>query len=110
MNRKSSKKRIQISIRKVLKGTTERPRVSVFRSNRKMYIQVIDDIKSKTIASVSSTKLNTKVGEALSMGKELGNKIKDLKLNSVVFDRSGYRYHGKVKAVADGLRESGILV
>ena len=102
-----------LRVRKRLSGTQERPRVSVFRSNKNIYLQLIDDSEGKTLASASSLKSDNKsINKDLSkkLGIELGEKISKLGINKVVFDRGGYLYHGKVAAIADGIRESGIEV
>lgn len=101
-------------IRKKLYGTSKRPRVSVFRSNRYIYVQVIDDDKQRTIVGLSEKKLSskdrsgTKIDRANKLGKNLADLLKKKKISQVVFDRSGYKYHGRIKAVAEGLREVGI--
>ena len=102
-----------LRVRKRLSGTQERPRVSVFRSNKNIYLQLIDDSEGKTLASASSLKSDNKsINKDLSkkLGIELGEKISKLGINKVVFDRGGYLYHGKVAAIADGIRDSGIEV
>lgn len=103
----------KLHIRKRIHGTTERPRLSVFRSNKNIYLQVIDDDKSNTIASVSTlekafsdAKVNIATGEKI--GEEMGKRLKEKNISSIVFDRSGYLYHGVVKAVAEGVRKAGI--
>ena len=107
------RKKIRLRIRKAIKGTAERPRLSVFRSNKSIYAQVIDDINGHTIVSVSSNesgvdaKVN-KVTQATSVGKILAEKAKTKGITAVVFDRGGYLYHGRVKALADGAREGGL--
>ena len=102
-----------LRVRKRLSGTQERPRVSLFRSNKNIYLQLIDDSEGKTLASASSLKSDNKsINKDLSkkLGIELGEKISKLGINKVVFDRGGYLYHGKVAAIADGIRQSGIEV
>lgn len=100
-------------------GTPERPRLSVFRSNDTVYLQLIDDEKSKTLASVNKkeiipqkktakTKAKSKTDISFEAGKLIAEKAKKLKIESVVFDKGGYRYHGRVKAVAEGAREGGL--
>ncbi|MEL3908459.1 MAG: 50S ribosomal protein L18 [Treponemataceae bacterium] len=103
----------KIHIRKRIHGTNERPRLTVFRSNKNIFLQVIDDDKANTLLSVSTLekdfendKLNVKTGEKV--GEEMGKRLKDKNISSIVFDRSGYLYHGVVKAVADGVRKAGI--
>jgi large subunit ribosomal protein L18 len=107
------KKQRKLRIRKKIYGTTERPRLSVFKSNRHVYAQVIDDTRGHTIASVSSlageTKgLKPKVEDATKLGEALGAKLKGEKVSTLVFDRNGNIYHGVVKAIADGVRNAGV--
>lgn len=118
MIRKISKneirERVHIRIRKKLKGTTERPRLTVFRSTAHIYAQVIDDTKGVTLVAASSTeKADTKVtGGNVAAAKEIGKRVaeraKENGINKVVFDRGGYIYHGRVKALADAAREAGL--
>jgi large subunit ribosomal protein L18 len=101
------------SIRKRISGTHDRPRMSVFRSNQHMYVQVIDDTVGKTIASASSMEkehhnLKNTVEDAGKLGKVIGERLKKKKIEEVVFDRNAYLFHGVVKAIADGAREAGI--
>ncbi|WP_089686041.1 50S ribosomal protein L18 [Catalinimonas alkaloidigena] len=104
--------RIRYRIRKKVKGTAERPRLSVFRSNRDIYAQLIDDLKGTTLASASSRELSkessTKTDLAKEVGKKLAEKAATSGIAAVVFDRGGYKYHGRVKALADGAREGGL--
>lgn len=101
-------------LRAKIKGTTARPRVSVFRSNKHIFAQVIDDSVSKTITSsiIKSSKntapKGTKTEIAEKVGGKLAKKIKEKGITKVVFDRSGFKYHGRVKALAEALRKSGI--
>ena len=100
-------------VRKTLEGTTERPRMTVFRSNRYLYVQVIDDSVGATIASVSSLEEKMKGVKATveggsKIGEEIGKRLKEKNIGKVVFDRNGYKYHGIVKAIADGARKSGV--
>jgi len=94
--------------------SSDRPRLTVFRSNKYIYAQIIDDSKRKTIVAYSSKDLpKTKVGKsgvevAMAIGEELAKKAKAKKIKKVVFDRGGYRYHGKVKALAEGARKGGL--
>lgn len=109
------KKQRKLRIRKKIYGTPERPRLSIFKSNRHVYAQVIDDTKGHTLTSVSSlsgeTKgLKPKVDDAAKLGEALGSRLKDQKVESVVFDRNGNIYHGVVKAIADGVRNAGVKV
>lgn len=111
--KKKSIKKIKNRIRKIF-GTAERPRISVFKSNKEIYAQIIDDMKGITLISASSrekcfTSLNvTKVYLAGEVGKGLGEKAKKLGLVKVVFDRNGYLYHGRIKSLAEGAREMGL--
>ena len=95
-------------------GTKERPRVSVFKSNKHIFVQLIDDEKGKTIVSSKavsgkSAKLKgTKVNRATEIGKLLAEKAKTAGIKEVVFDRGGYKYHGRIKSLADGLRAGGL--
>ena len=100
-------------IRKRLSGTSVCPRMSVFRSNKNLYVQVIDDTTSSTLASIStlekdfaSLKPNAEAGARL--GTELGKRLIEKNITSVVFDRNGYLYHGVIKAIADGARSAGV--
>ena len=111
------RKRIKKHIRKKIQGTPECPRLTVFRSLRAIYAQVVDDTAQKTLFSVSSLskslaneikKANGKVEAAKIVGKAVGEEIKKRNIDKVVFDRNGYLYHGRVKAVADGAREAGL--
>ena len=103
--------RIHLGIRKKIKGSALKPRVSIFRSNNNIYAQAVDDISGVTIASAStrSTKAKgTSLETAKLVGKDLGSKLSSANVSTVVFDRSGYLYHGRVKALADGIREAGL--
>lgn len=99
-------------IRSKLYGTPERPRLSVFRSNTNIYAQIIDDINGVTLASASSLKDVKKgagnVEGAKAVGSLIAQRAKDKKITTVVFDRSGYLFHGRVKALADAAREAGL--
>ncbi len=107
--------RIRKRIRKNLEGTSERPRLCVFRSNKDFYAQIIDDTDGKTLLSVSSkakelaeNKEGDKIAQAKQVGKLAADKAKQAGFSKVVFDRSGYLYHGRVKAFADAAREGGL--
>ena len=101
--------RRHLRVRKRVNGTSERPRLVVFRSLKHIYAQLVDDTTSRTLATVSSHKLTGKKSDkSTEVGKLIAQKAKDAGFSSVVFDRSGYRYHGRVKAVADGAREGGL--
>lgn len=107
-----SRLRIKKGIRNKISGTSERPRISVFKSNTRMYAQIIDDEKGHTVVSVSSSELgaskNTNVELSKEVGKKLAEKAVAAGITQVVFDRNGYIYHGRVKALADGAREGGL--
>ena len=104
--------KIRKGIRRKITGTAAIPRLSVFRSNRAIYTQLIDDVKGSTLAATSSMELgltgNVSVDQSKEVGKKLAEKAKANGIEKVVFDRSGYKYHGKVKALADGAREGGL--
>ncbi len=107
------RQRLKFHIRKRVKGSEERPRLSVFRSNTSIYAQIIDDIKGITLVSASSHDLgekkgNTNIDIASEVGKKIAAKAQEAGISAVVFDRNGYLYHGKVKALADGAREGGL--
>ena len=115
MNTKAKKRnKIKKRIRKVVFGTSERPRMTVFRSNKAIYVQIINDKEEKTIVSASSAdkdlKLtsNNKTEIAKQVGVLVGNKAIKAGIKSVSFDRNGYLYHGRVKSLADGAREAGL--
>ena len=99
-------------VRAKVRGTAERPRLSVFRSNRGIQAQVIDDVTGHTIAAVNWTEGDLKdlksMEQAKRAGELLAERAKSAGVETVVFDRGGYRYHGRVKALADGARESGL--
>ena len=99
-------------VRKKISGTPQRPRLAVYRSNRHIYAQVIDDVAGRTLAA-SSTLAEGVSGDdptarAKAVGKTLAEKAKQAGVDAVVFDRGGFRYHGKVRAVAEGAREAGL--
>jgi large subunit ribosomal protein L18 len=111
--RNDARKRRHARVRKALRGTTVRPRLAVYRSNRYIYAQVIDDDNGTTLVAASSQEepLRTKtltVDTAGEVGKLVGERAKEAGITSVVFDRGGYRFHGRVKALADGAREAGL--
>jgi large subunit ribosomal protein L18 len=98
-------------IRAKISGAKERPRLSVFRSNKHIFLQLIDDSAGKTLVSASDLKMKkkgTKTEIAKEVGKELAKLAKAKKIKKVVFDRGGYKYHGRVKASAEGAREGGL--
>lgn len=103
--------RIKRGIRNKISGTADVPRISVFKSNKAIYAQIIDDVAGNTITSSSSveigkTGLNIEISKEV--GKALAEKAKSANVEKVIFDRNGYPYHGKVKALADGAREGGL--
>lgn len=106
------RERIKKGIRKKLSGTTERPRLSIFRSNSGIYAQIIDDIKGVTVVAASTMELGEKAKLNQENSKQVGKKIAEKAasngVDSVVFDRNGYLYHGNVKAFAEGAREGGL--
>ena len=112
MTTKKQERRIKIKyrVRKSVNGTAERPRLSVFRSNKQIYVQVINDVTGKTLASASSLGLEAmpKIEQAQKVGALLAEKAKAAGVETVVFDRNGYLYHGRVKALADAAREGGL--
>lgn len=99
-------------IRGRISGTVERPRVSVFRSNRAIYAQLVDDVTAATVVSARSAEVDAsglkKAEVAKKVGELLAQRAKEKGIESVVFDRSGYLYHGRVKALAEGAREGGL--
>lgn len=108
------REKIRFRIRRKISGTAQRPRLSVFRSNNDIYVQLIDDDGSKTLASASSrdkdivAQKGTKSEKSKLVGAAIARKAAELGLKEVTFDRGGYLYHGRVKAVADGAREGGL--
>ena len=101
------------SIRKRIHGTPERPRMTVYKSNAYTYVQVIDDDAGKTLAAASNLEKDQRgiantVAALEKLGQLIGERLKAKKITAVVFDRNGYRYHGKVKAIAEGARKAGI--
>ncbi|PLW94259.1 MAG: 50S ribosomal protein L18 [Marinilabiliales bacterium] len=109
-----SRKRIKMRIRKVVNGNAERPRMTVFRSNKEIYVQLIDDANGKTLLSASSREKEIadqkvqKLEKAKLVGKLIAEKAKEAGIVNVVFDRNGYKYHGRVKSLADAAREGGL--
>ncbi len=106
--------RIKMRIRKVVTGTAERPRLTVFRSNKGIYVQLIDDLSGKTLLASSTAekgiaegKIN-KVTQASEVGKSIAQKAVSAGITNVVFDRNGYLYHGRIKSLADAAREAGL--
>ena len=108
------RQKIRYGIRKKVQGTAERPRLSVYRSNKDIYAQLIDDNKGVTLAAASSRDGDVaggkapKVEQSKQVGQLLAQRAKDAGVENVVFDRGGYLYHGRVKALAEGAREGGL--
>ena len=115
IRRKTTKKverriKIKYRIRKNVFGTAERPRMSVFRSNKQIYAQVINDLEGKTLAAASSIGLEAmpKIQQAEKVGELIAAKAQEAGITAVVFDRNGYLYHGRVKSLADAARKGGL--
>ena len=109
----SRRERIKKGIRKRLTGSAERPRLSVYRSNKGIYAQIIDDVAGKTLVSTSSLSKDfagsgNKSEQSKAVGKTIAEKAIAAGINQVVFDRNGYLYHGRVKSLAEGAREGGL--
>jgi large subunit ribosomal protein L18 len=110
----AGRKRRHYRVRKKVRGTAVRPRLAVFRSNKHVYAQVIDDATGRTIASASTMEADAKTGAtatvdaAKSVGKRVGERAKAAGISAVVFDRGGFRYHGRVAGIAEGAREAGL--
>ncbi|MEG0283698.1 MAG: 50S ribosomal protein L18 [Erysipelotrichales bacterium] len=107
-NRQKRHRRVRVKV----SGTNECPRLNVFRSNKNISVQLIDDVNGTTLASASSIDMNLENGgnveAAVKVGAEIANKAKAANIKEVVFDRGGYLYHGRVKALADAAREAGL--
>ena len=109
--RRIARTRRRARVRKKISGTDTTPRLTVFRSNRHLYVQVVSDESGRTLASASSIKDRTggvTVEKAKELGKQIAQKCTGLGIEDVLFDRSGYKYHGRVKAIADAAREAGL--
>ncbi|MGB0838089.1 MAG: 50S ribosomal protein L18 [Flavobacteriaceae bacterium] len=107
------RQRIKQRIRKIVNGTAERPRLSVFRSNKDIYVQLVDDLNGKTLVSCSSRDKDidakgSKIEVATLVGKSVAEKAVSAGITDATFDRNGYLYHGRIKALADGAREAGL--
>lgn len=105
--------RRHVRVRTKISGTADRPRLNVFRSNAHIHAQLIDDVKGVTLVAASSVELKLENGgnveAAKAVGTEIGKRAKKAKIKEVVFDRGGYLYHGRVKALADAAREAGLV-
>lgn len=113
IEKKEIRKRIHKRIRRKVSGTAERPRLAIFRSVAHIYAQVIDDVAGATVVSASTVDKGGKtnggnVAAAKAIGKLVAERAKEKGIKSVVFDRGGYQYHGRVKALADAAREAGL--
>jgi len=114
LTKQDRRRRIKYRIRKRLSGTSERPRMTVYRSNKQIYVQLVDDVKGVTLLSSSSKekeiadqKVN-KIDQARLVGKRIAEIASEKGIKEVVFDRNGYLYHGRVKSLADAARENGL--
>lgn len=110
-NKEKRRLRIRRGIRSKVSGTTEKPRLSVFKSNKAIYAQIIDDTTGHTLTAASSSEIGNKgvnVEVSKGVGKKLAEKALASGIERIVFDRNGYIYHGKIKALADGAREGGL--
>ena len=116
LSKAKRRQRIKYRIRKRLSGSGERPRMTVYRSNKQIYVQLVDDVSGQTLVSASSKEKESasqkvnKIDQAKLVGKRLAEKAKEKGIESVVFDRNGYLYHGRVKNLADAARESGLKI
>ena len=116
LSKAKRRQRIKYRIRKRLSGSGERPRMTVYRSNKQIYVQLVDDVSGQTLVSASSkekeiaTQKVNKIDQAKLVGKRLAEKAKEKGIESVVFDRNGYLYHGRVKNLADSARKSGLKI
>jgi len=109
----SRRLKIKQRVRAKISGTPETPRMTVFRSNKQIYVQVIDDKSGKTLVSASSLKMEEKVNkkeQAAKVGEEVAKKAVEAGITRVVFDRNGYLYHGRVKEVAEAARKGGLKI
>ena len=102
--------KIKTRIRGKISGTAQRPRMTVFRSNKQIYVQLIDDLAGKTLAAASSRAVEggTKKEQAAQVGAEIAKKAQEAGITTVVFDRNGYLYHGRIKELADAARNGGL--
>lgn len=112
MNQKQFRRlRIKANVRSRISGTQDRPRLTVFRSNKQIYAQLIDDVEQRTLCSASSLKVDakgTKKEQAALVGKEIARVAQEAGIKQAVFDRNGYLYHGRIKELADAAREAGL--
>ena len=111
MKTMTNRERIHHRVRKVVNGTAERPRLAVYRSNKEIYAQLVDDVNAVTLGSASSLKMEergSKLDNAKKVGAAIAEVAKAKGIESVAFDRGGFLYHGRVKALAEGAREAGL--
>jgi len=112
LNKSERRQRIKYRVRKIVSGTAARPRLSVFRSNKEIYAQIVDDVNGTTLVAASSREAgvtgSTKIETAASVGKLIAEKALKAGIDTISFDRGGYLYHGRVKSLADGAREAGL--
>lgn len=113
LSKEARRLRIKRRIRKIVSGSAERPRLAVYRSNKEIYAQIIDDLSGRTLVAASSLKdenahKGNKVEQAKYVGKSIAEKAAAAGISNVVFDRSGYLYHGRVKSLAESAREAGL--
>ena len=113
LSKQERRQRIRYRIRRIVRGSGERPRMSVFRSNKEIYVQLIDDVNGVSLAAASSREKDfaatgTKTDKAKTVGQKIAEKALALGIDTCTFDRAGYLYHGRVKALADGAREGGL--
>ena len=109
--KRTGRQRRHRTVRKKVVGTPERPRLAVYRSNKHIYAQVIDDFAGRTLAAASTQQAGSdgdRTGQARAVGRLLAERAKDAGVTRVAFDRGGFKYHGRVRAVADGAREAGL--
>ncbi len=110
ISKQARRNKIKARIRGRISGTAERPRMSVFRSNKGIYVQLIDDLEGRTLAAASSKGISegTKTEIAAKVGEAIAKKAIELGIAAVVFDRNGYLFHGRVKSLAEGARKGGL--
>nr|WP_322625144.1 50S ribosomal protein L18 [uncultured Flavobacterium sp.] len=112
LNKSDRRQRIQYRIRKIVSGTASQPRLSVFRSNKEIYAQIIDDVNGVTLAAASSREgvvtKGTNIETAAAVGKLIAERALQAGVSTISFDRGGYLYHGRVKSLAEGAREAGL--
>ena len=113
LDKQRKREKRKVRIRKHISGTAARPRMTVFRSNCHMYVQVIDDVAGITLVSASSLEpelrdLKNSVEDGLKLGEVVGKRLIEKSIDTVIFDRNGYLFHGIVKSIADGARKAGV--